>query len=129
MEALKSMGLSETRAHSMSRRTARRLPILRRHLLDEAGAPLPTWASSNQARCLIPLTLIGQWFQDSEADKAAVVTLVGKSYEEFERDLTPLLNMGRLTHSEARPAMALRVARRGLASSRSVSHVGRRDTV
>lgn len=93
VEALVSMSLSETEARSLSRRTARRLPIIRRHLLDEAGAPLPAWASPNPSRCLAALTLVGQWSRDREADRAAVSALAGKSYEEVERELTPLLNM------------------------------------
>ena len=93
VEALVSMSLSETEARSLSRRTSRRLPIIRRHLLDEAGAPSPTWASPDPSRCLIALVFIGQWSQDSEADRAAVTALAGKSYEEVERDLTSLLNI------------------------------------
>ena len=93
VEALKSMELSETRARSLSRRTARRLPIIRRHLLDEAGAPPPTWASSNPSRSLVTLALLGQWSQDSEADKEVVAKLADRTYEEVERELTPLLNI------------------------------------
>ena len=93
LEALKSMELSETQARTLSRKTARRLSIMRRHLLEEAGAPLPAWASSSPSRSLVTLVLIGQWSQDSEGDKAAVAALAGKSYEEVEQELTPLLNI------------------------------------
>ena len=93
VDALISMGLLETHARSLSRRTARHLPIIRRHLLDEAGAPPPTWASSNPSRFLATLVLIGQWSQDSEADRAAMAALAGNTYEEIERELTPLLNI------------------------------------
>ena len=93
VEALKSMGLSETQARALSRKTARRLSIMRRHLLEEAGAPPPAWASSTPPRSMVTLALIGQWSQDSEGDKAVVAALAGKSYEEVEQDLTPLLNI------------------------------------
>ena len=93
VEALNLMGLSETQARALSRKTARRLSIMRRHLLEVAGAPLPAWASATPSRSLVTLALIGQWSQDSEGDKAIVAELAGKRYEEVEQVLTPLLNI------------------------------------
>ena len=45
-EALEKMGLSEAKARVLTRSAARRLPIMRRQLVDEAGGPMPEWVSS-----------------------------------------------------------------------------------
>ena len=89
---LAKMGLSETRARALTRSTARRLPILRRRLLDEAGEPTPQWATSSTFRSIVPLVLIGQWDGDHEGDKKFVSETVGQSYEAVERDLTELMS-------------------------------------
>ncbi len=59
VEALKSMGLTEARARALSRKAARRLRVMRRFLLEEAGAPPPEWASPTPSRSLIALVPIG----------------------------------------------------------------------
>ena len=93
IEALTSMGLSEPQARALSRKSARRLPVIRRHLLEEAGAPLPEWTSPAPSRSLVSLVLIGQWSEEKEGDKEIVAKIAGKPYQEVEQELTPLLNM------------------------------------
>ena len=44
LEELAKMGLSEAKVRALARSTARRLPILRHRLVDEAGEPTPEWA-------------------------------------------------------------------------------------
>ena len=92
LEELAKMGLSETRARALTRSTARRLPILRRRLLDEAGGPTPQWATSSTPHSIVPVVLIGQWDGDHEGDKKFVSDTVGQSYEAVERDLTELMS-------------------------------------
>ena len=93
IEALKSMGMSEPQARALSRKTARRISVMRRLLLEEAGTPPPAWASPKTSHTLSTLVPIGQWSEDTEGDKEVVARLAGKPYEEVERELTPLLNI------------------------------------
>ncbi len=93
IEALQSMGKSESQARALSRKSARRLPVMRRRLLEEAGAPPPEWASPTPLRSLTALVLIGQWSEEKEGDKEIVAEIAGKSYQEVEQELTPLLNI------------------------------------
>ena len=93
IEALTSMGMSEPQARALSRKAARRLPVMRRLLLEEAGTPPPAWAYPNTSHTLTALVPIGQWSEENEADKEVVARLTGKSYEEAERELIPLLNV------------------------------------
>ncbi len=91
-EALEKMGLSEAKARVLTRSAARRLPIMRRQLVDEAGGPMPEWVSSSTPHSLVALILVGQWDGDNEVDKSIVTEVVGESYEAVERDLTDLLS-------------------------------------
>ena len=87
------MGLSEARARDLARSTARRLPTIRRRLVDEAGGPTPEWATSSTPHSLVALVLVGQWNGDHEGDKEIVAEIVGQPYEEVERDLTGLTSV------------------------------------
>ena len=92
-QELANMGLSEAKARALVRSTARRLSIMRRRLVDEAGGPTPGWASSSTPHSLVALVLFGQWNGDHEGDKAVVAEIVGQPYEEVERDLTGLMSV------------------------------------
>ena len=121
LQELIEMGLSEAKARALVRSTARRLSIMRRRLVDEAGGPTPEWASSSTPHSLVALVLVGQWHGDHEGDKAIVAEIVGQPYEEVERDLTGLMsvpdspltkvgNLWRLTsHEEAWHLLAPRL--------------------
>ena len=93
LDALQSMGMTEHQARALSRKTARRLPIIRRRLRDEAGAPPPKWASPKPSRSLTALVFIGQWSEEKEGDKEIVAKIAGIPYEEVQQELTPLLNI------------------------------------
>ena len=93
LQELADMGLSEAKARALVRSTARRLSIMRRRLVDEAGGPTPSWASSSTPHSLVALVLFGQWIGDHEGDKAIVAEIVGESYKEVERDLTGLMSI------------------------------------
>ena len=93
LQELIEMGLSEAKARALVRSTARRLSIMRRRLVDEAGGPTPEWASSSTPHSLVALVLVGQWNGDNEGDKAIVAEIVGQPYEELERDLTGLMSV------------------------------------
>ena len=89
--ALVEMGLSETRARALTRKTARKLPIMRRFLIEEAGGPIPGWASLDAGNMLAPLILVGQWDEDNENDKVVVAKITGLPYEEVARETTALM--------------------------------------
>ena len=117
--ALTEMGLSEAKAHSIARSTARRLPVLRRRLIDEAGGPMPEWAQHATPHSIASLILIGQWECDHEGDKAIVAELLGQAYELVERDISdlapdsPLTKVGKrwrfVSHEEAWDLLAPRL--------------------
>ena len=92
LSALTTMGLSETKARLLTRSTARRLAIIRRRLIDEAGGPIPDWASPSTPHSIVVLALVGQWQGDHEGDKAIVAEIVGQPYETIERDMTALMS-------------------------------------
>ena len=93
LQALTTMGLSEARARLLARSTARRLPIILRQLIDEAGGPIPEWASHSTPHSIAALALVGQWQGDHEGDKIIVAEVVGQSYETVERDVGALMSV------------------------------------
>ena len=88
--ALTDMGLSENRSRALARKTARRLPVIRRFLIEEAGGPMPEWASVNARNPLSSLILVGQWDEDNEHDRTVVASVTGCRYEDVARELTTL---------------------------------------
>ena len=89
IESLVAMGVTEAKAKSLAQKSARRLPILYRSLIDEAGHPGPDWAAT-PSDTLAALVLLGQWEEDHEGDKSIVERLLGKSVEEVEHEITAL---------------------------------------
>ena len=89
---LTSMGLSEARSRALARKTARRLSIIRRLMVEEAGGPTPDWASRKNPASIVALVLVGQWDEQNEGDKAIVAEITGQPYDMVERDLVDLMN-------------------------------------
>ena len=121
VSALTEMGLSETEARALVRKTARSLSIIRRFLIEEAGGPTPAWASVDPQSPLPSLVLVGQWDESSEHDKETIAEITGRSYEEVARTtaalaqiedspLTKVSNRWRfLSHEEAWHLLAPRL--------------------
>ena len=119
--ALIEMGLSETAARALVRKTARSLPIMRRFRIEEAGGPTPAWASVEPQSPLPSLVLIGQWDETNEHDKETVAQITGHPYEEVARvaaalaqtEDSPLTKVGSrwrfLSHEEAWHLLAPRL--------------------
>ena len=84
--ALIKMGLPKSKVDDLVGKTARRLPVLKRFLIEEAGFPEPGWAA-DATSSLVVLVLIGQWEEDNEGDRKIIEDLVGKPFEEIEEDL------------------------------------------
>ena len=88
--ALTEMGLSETTALPLMRKTARKLPIMRRFLIDEAGGQAPDWVTVDPQNPLPLLVLIGQWDESNDTDKEAVAKITGRPYENVVREVVAL---------------------------------------
>lgn len=89
--ALMKMELSEAQARAHTRKSARRLLVLRRRLIDEAGDSPPEWVA--QASTVASLALIGKWDGGKEADREFVAKVTGRQYEEVERVVQELSNV------------------------------------
>ena len=84
--ALAKMGIPKSKVDDLTSKTARRLPVLRRFLIEEAGFPEPDWVALAPSS-LTALVLIGQWEEDNEGDREIIENLIRKSFEEIEEDL------------------------------------------
>ena len=114
------MGLPESRVDDLAGKTARRLPVLRRFLIEEAGFPEPGWAAEATGS-LVALVLIGQWEEDNEGDRRIIEDLIGKPFPDIEEELaalagipdSPVVKVGRrwrfTSHEEAWSILAPRL--------------------
>ena len=91
VRALTDMGLSTEYARLLTRQTVRRLPILRRFLIEDAGGPPPAWASPQVYSWLPPLMLIGQWDENTEGDQKIVSEVTRQPYEDIVRNIADLM--------------------------------------
>ena len=92
--ALVSMGIDRDRAEKLGRESGRSPTILRRRLSMIGAIRTPEWAADGDtARRLIPMTLIGAWHRDSDADCEVLRCLAHKSYEDIDKDFGKLLHM------------------------------------
>ena len=91
--ALTHMGMTDSKARLMSQRTARRLSVLRRMLLEESGADQPEWVSPSHSQTLVAAMLIGQWDGANSGDQKLLTKLAGKPYGEVDQELSELTNM------------------------------------
>ena len=87
--ALAKMGLPKSELDDLVGKTARRLPVLRRFLIEEAGFPEPDWAAGATGS-LVALVLIGQWEEDNEGDRKFIEDLIGKPFAEIEEELAAM---------------------------------------
>ena len=84
--ALAEMGLPKPRVDDLAGKTARRLSVLRRFLIEEAGFPEPDWVTEATSS-LVALVLVGQWEEDSEGDRQIIEELIGKPFADIEEEL------------------------------------------
>ena len=91
--ALDAMGIEDDRLDALSRESGRSATILRRRLSTVPAIRTPEWAAdTDTARRLIPMTLIGTWNREADADREVMRCLAGKPYKEIEKDLAGLLS-------------------------------------
>lgn len=87
--ALISAGISEPRAKTLARDSARNLAVLRRLIPRAPGRRVPRWAEEPPPHALLAALLAGAWDENSEADKARLSELADQSYEAIVAALAP----------------------------------------
>ena len=87
-DALVDMGIDESDVDRWARESGRSPTILRRRLSKLPAVREPEWAAdAGIARALIPMTLVGAWRDDSNADREAVSFWGRDGYERIEEDV------------------------------------------
>lgn len=88
--ALIAAGMSDKRAETLARDSARELSVLRRRL---PGAPgrLPAWAVASPPRALLAALLIGGWHEERKDDCRILEEIAGQPYEEIIKELAPMV--------------------------------------
>ena len=93
-EALRGIGLDDSRIDRLARESARSPTILRRRLAQVEAVRVPAWASEDAvARRLTPLIFVGAWDSNSEADREILGCLTNGHYGEVERTIAQLQAM------------------------------------
>jgi len=86
--ALMEAGISEQRARTLARDSARNLAILRR-LIPASPGRTPRWAEDAPPRALLAALLAGGWDEDTEGDKNRLSELADAPYDSGIASLTP----------------------------------------
>ncbi|MGH6892873.1 MAG: hypothetical protein ACREEP_11495, partial [Dongiaceae bacterium] len=90
-KALSAMGIEDDRVERLARESGRSPTILRRRLSPIDAIKTPVWAGdAGTAKALIPMTLIGAWHAESEADREIAKYLADRPYEAIEDDIVRL---------------------------------------
>jgi len=91
-KALIAMGVEELNVDRLALESGRSPTILRRRLSKNSAIRTPPWAGDDEtARALVPMTLIGAWHAESEADRDIVSYIAEREYDTIENDVTRLL--------------------------------------
>ena len=91
VQALIQMGISKRSARRLAYQTGRRLPIIRRQLIEEAGGQTPEWASPAAYPWLPGLALFGQWDENNPADLDLITKFIGKPYDDIASGVVALM--------------------------------------
>ncbi|WP_107840027.1 HigA family addiction module antitoxin [Metasolibacillus meyeri] len=89
--ALTSMGLDESDIDKLARESGCSPTILRRRLSSNIAIKIPEWADDERAKILVPITLIGTWHVESEADREIVCSISNQKYDFIENEIVHLL--------------------------------------
>ena len=91
-KALAEMGIEDDGVERLARESGRSPTILRRRLSKIDAIRKPQWAGDvENARSLIPMTLVGAWHPKSKADCEVVSTLADRPYQKIEDSVARLL--------------------------------------
>jgi len=102
IDALITMGLSETDASRYARESGRNVTILKR-ILKFPSKNL-NWATSDNARDVIPAMLLGRWDESYSGDRELLGSLAGEEYDSYIKkvskwrsaDVFPFIQIGDL---------------------------------
>ena len=90
--ALADMGIEDDETARLARASGRSPTILRRQLSRSEAIRKPPWSrDAEDAKSLIPMTLVGAWHAKSNADREVVSTLSDRPYQENEEAIVCLL--------------------------------------
>lgn len=91
-KALTSMGVEEGDIDRLARESGRSPTILCRRLSQNAAIRIPVWADDDdRAKALVPMTLIGAWHAESDADREIASNVADRKYDSIEDDIVRLL--------------------------------------
>ena len=91
-KALAEMGVKDDGVERLARESGRSPTILRRRLSKIEAIRKPEWAGNvENARSLIPITLVGAWYAQSKADREIVAALADRPYQEIEENVADLM--------------------------------------
>ncbi len=91
-KALTAMGIDDGDFDRLARESGRSPTILRRRLSQNDAIRTPSWAGDDDtAKTLVPMTLIGAWHAEPEADHEIVSYVADRKYETIEDDVARLL--------------------------------------
>ena len=90
-DALADMGIEQGRVRPLARESGCSPTVLRRRLSKLEAIRNPVWArETTEVRHLIPMTLIGTWNTESEADLKILERIAGTPYREIESNMADL---------------------------------------
>ncbi|HEY4215827.1 MAG TPA: helix-turn-helix domain-containing protein [Gemmatimonadaceae bacterium] len=90
-KALQAMGVDREGADRLAVESGRSPTILRRRLSPVPAIRIPRWADDAEtARALIPMTFVGAWHAQSNADREIVSILANAEYREVEQAIAKL---------------------------------------
>ena len=91
-KALAEMGIEGDEAERLARESGRSPTILRRRRSQIDAIKRPQWSGNAEiAKSLIPMTLVGAWHAQSNADREIISTLADRPYQETEESVARLL--------------------------------------
>ena len=89
--ALADMGIEDDETARLARASGRSPTILRRQLSRSEAIRKPPWSrDAEDAKSLIPMTLVGAWHEKSNADCEVVSTLADRPYHDAEEAIVRL---------------------------------------
>ena len=93
-KALAAIGIEQGDYDRLERESGRSPTILRRRLSKNAAIRTPAWAGDEQtAKTLVPISLIGAWHAEPQADREIVAYIADRRYETVEDDIARLLQI------------------------------------
>ena len=78
----------EDEANRRARMSGRSITVYRRLFASAGTAPIPSWATVDNAHHLVPIVLATGWSEENTADRLALAKLAGSEYERVSQTAT-----------------------------------------